>query len=171
MSASIMIRLGSIGGGTDFNMSSALSGVSFQLGSSSVSSGPSPRSISSKLYSQFVAGVTVEVTVTKLGAVVMVVRVGDVAGEDVVVNNSDDDEVDEEDVGEEDEEEVKDVEEVDDVIDEHTDDVDDEDDDDDEAVDDVNRSLPVNGSRADCDVKLNTEPQLIGRRSQSSSPP
>lgn len=48
-------------------MSSALNGVSFQLGSNSVSSGPSPRSMSSRLYSQLVAGVTVEVTVTKLG--------------------------------------------------------------------------------------------------------
>lgn len=61
------MRLGSIGGGTDFRMSSALNGVNFQLGNSSVNSGPSPRSISSRLYSQLVAGVTVDVTVTKLG--------------------------------------------------------------------------------------------------------
>lgn len=67
MSLSMRMRLGSIGGGTDFRMSSALNGVSFQLGSNSVSSGPSPRSMSSRLYSQLVAGVTVEVTVTKLG--------------------------------------------------------------------------------------------------------
>lgn len=38
---------------TDLSISSALNGVSFQLGSSSVSSGPKPRSISSRLYSKF----------------------------------------------------------------------------------------------------------------------
>lgn len=67
MSVSMSMRLGSIGGGTDLRISSALSGVNFQLGNSSVSSGPRPRSMSSRLYSQLVAGVTVEVTVTKLG--------------------------------------------------------------------------------------------------------
>lgn len=164
-----MMRLGSIGGGTDFRMSSALSGVSFQLGNSSVSSGPRPRSISRRLYSQFVAGVTVDVTVTKLGAVVMVVRVGDVAGADVVVNSSDGD-VDD---NAEDEAVEEDDAEVDKVVDVFMDDKDVEadDDDDDEDADDANRSLPVNGSRADCEVRLRTEPQLMGRRSQSSSAP
>lgn len=144
MSASIRIRLGSIGGGTDFRISSALSGVSFQLGSSSVSSGPSPRSMSSRLYSQLVAGVTVDVTVTKLGAVVIVVSVvvvlfaagGVVIGLATIVATGADAEPMEAD-----------------------------------ADETGNRSLPLSGSRADCEDRLSTEPQLIGRRSQSSSPP
>lgn len=53
ISFSSTILVGSIGVVTDLSISSALNGVSFQLGSNSVNSGPKPRSISSKLYSQF----------------------------------------------------------------------------------------------------------------------
>lgn len=128
ISLSITILVGSIGVVTDLRISSALNGVNFQLGNSSVSSGPRPKSISSRLYSQFAedgltlvgAGADGETPTLKLlGLVVMEDGVDDAVNE----------------------QEVTDVE---------------------------KRSLLFNGSRADCDERLSTDPQLMGLVPSSS---
>lgn len=135
--------MGSIGVVTDLRMSSALNGVNFQLGSSSVNSGPKPRSISSRLYSQFDdAGVTL---VGDGGAGVIPVNtdddIDDVA-DDVVKPRLDD--VDDDAVVAGTDTNVHDV------------------------VDVEKRSLLFNGSSADCEDRLSTLPQLIGLVTSSS---
>lgn len=143
ISFSSTILVGSIGVVTDFSMSSALNGVNFQLGSNSVNSGPKPRSISSKLYSQF----------DDVGDTL----VGD-GGEGVIPVNTDDDIEDVEDdviepmlVDVEDEAVVAGTE-----ANVH------------ELVDVEKRSLLFNGSSADWEDRLSTLPQLIGFMTSSS---
>lgn len=108
-------------------MSSALSGVSFQLGKSSVSSGPRPKSIS-RLYSQLddvgltLVGDGADGEMPPLKLLVLVVMDD---GVDTATSEQD----------------VTDVE---------------------------KRSLLLSGSRADCEDRLSTEPQLIGLVPSSS---
>lgn len=143
ISFSSTILVGSIGVVTDFSMSSALNGVNFQLGSNSVNSGPKPRSISSKLYSQF----------DDVGDTL----VGD-GGAGVIPVNTDDDIEDVEDevieprlVDVEDEAVVAGTEaNVHDVVDVEK------------------RSLLFNGSSADWEERLRTLPQFIGFMTSSS---
>lgn len=145
ISFSSTILVGSIGVVTDFRISSALNGVNFQLGNSSVNSGPKPRSMSSKLYSQF----------DDVGDTL----VGD-GGAGVIPVNTDDD------IAEAEEHVVKpilvDIEDIADAVVAGTDaNVHD-------VVDVEKRSLLFNGSSADCDDRLSTLPQLIGFVTSSS---
>lgn len=142
ISFSSTILVGSIGVVTDFRMSSALNGVNFQLGSNSVNSGPKPRSISSKLYSQF----------DDVGDTL----VGD-GGAGVMPVNTDED-----------------IEDVDEVVKPRLVDVDIDavvagtEANVHEVVDVEKRSLLFNGSRADCEERLSTLPQLMGFVTSSS---
>lgn len=134
--------LGSIGGGTDFKISSALSGVNFQLGNNSVSSGPKPKSISNKLYSQLLV-TNAELLFAETG--LTMIGEADTSGVAAAVNDIDEKQL-----------------------------LDNDDSDDEVGLDGlltagVNKSLLFNGSKADCEDKLSTEPQFIGRV-QSSSP-
>lgn len=139
ISLSSKTLLGSIGGGTDFKISSALSGVNFQLGNNSVSSGPKPKSMSNKLYSQLLVD-NDDVLLAETGLII----IGDADTSGVAAAVSDIDE--------------KQLLASDDAV----------------GLDGpltagVNKSLLFNGSKADCEDKLSTEPQLMGRV-QSSSP-
>lgn len=146
ISFSSTIFVGSIGVVTDFSISSALNGVNFQLGSNSVNSGPKPRSISSKLYSQFDdAGDTL---------------VGDGGAGAIPVNTDDDiDDVEDDVIKPKLEPDVDDNEAIVAGTDANVH----------EVVEDVEkRSLLFNGSSADCEDRLSTLPQLIGLVTSSS---
>lgn len=145
ISFSSTILVGSIGVVTDFSMSSALNGVNFQLGSNSVNSGPKPRSISSKLYSQF----------DDVGDTL----VGDGGAGAIPVNTDDDIDDIEDDVVRP---KLVDVDDDEAIVAAGTEaNVH-------EVVDVEKRSLLFNGSSADWEERLSTLPQLIGFVTSSS---
>lgn len=156
ISFSSTILVGSIGVVTDFRMSSALNGVSFQLGNNSVNSGPKPRSISSKLYSQF--DDVGDTLVGDGGAGVIPVYITDeIDGveDDVVMPKLVD--VDEDDDADNDADEAVVAGTTEANV--H------------EVVDVEKRSLLFNGSSADCEDRLSTLPQLMGLVTSSSPYP